>query len=216
MGRSRTPSRRLLSPLDHEDLAWAAGFFDGEGTTCGSHAARYPHLSVSQAGTVEEPPQALVRFQWAVGGLGLISGPVRDPHGRRPKWAFHMSGFECVQAVVAMIWPWLGNVKREQATRALLTFRAVPVPRRRPGVRVGRPLGIPANAAMRLRHGQPIKTKCSRGHDYNDAYVSPVGKRYCRQCRRINHRASYLRKGGIARASEGRDLVRAPAAAAYR
>ncbi len=62
------------------ELAWAAGFFDGEGCVSGSydHAGRrYLQIIVVQTKTTEH----LQRFQKAVGGAGSIRGPYR-PKGQ--------------------------------------------------------------------------------------------------------------------------------------
>lgn len=117
----RQPVRMLDKPLDTHELAWAAGFFDGEGTTTGDAKAGRPRtfLSVAQSGD----PDLLHRFQSAVGGLGRVNGPWAKSRGYRPQYAYQIHGFEAVQAVIAMLWPWLGETKREQASRRLLAFR---------------------------------------------------------------------------------------------
>lgn len=192
--RRRVSARRLLLPPGREQLAWAAGFFDGEGTTWAGRSSGYPTLSVPQAGHFTEPPDVLLRFQAAVGGLGLVYGPILNEERNKPIWRYRVSGFEMVQAVVAMLWPWLGTEKRRQAALVFLACRARSVLPRDDGIRVGRPLGIPMPDLRGLRRGVPPRTTCSRGHDLADAYVSPVGRRQCRQCRRLNHRRSYLRQ----------------------
>ena len=55
--------------FDREELAWAAGFFDGEGCFCFSEAGQYVCVSITQ--TEREP---LDRFERAV-GLGKVNGP---------------------------------------------------------------------------------------------------------------------------------------------
>jgi hypothetical protein len=53
------------------------------------------------------------RFRGQVGGLGEVVGEL-----------WYATGFEPVQAVVAMLWPWLAPEARERA-RAVLGARAV-------------------------------------------------------------------------------------------
>lgn len=124
--------------MNHEELAWAAGFFDGEGSIGvyhfelygryrgTGHMGRALRLSIQQADRY-----VLDRFVQAV-GIGRVMGPYRsggkDGYTRRPRWKYDVGSFETVQAVVAMIWRWLSPVKRVQAGDALREYR----------VRVGR------------------------------------------------------------------------------
>lgn len=105
---------------DQTELAWAAGFFDGEGTTCVSGYTI--KLSITQAG--EYAVASLTRFSNAVGGLGAIGGPYEHkpgPNGkpRKPMYYLNITGFEKVQAVIAMLWKYLGTQKKLQAAEAI-------------------------------------------------------------------------------------------------
>lgn len=102
-----------------EELAWAAGFFDGEGSCCiktiiekGSivRTRKYVDLSVSQVAL-----SPLYRFQKAIGGTGKI-------YTNRPTPYWRSSKHEVVQAAVAMLWPFLCMPKRNQIIR---TFKEV-------------------------------------------------------------------------------------------
>lgn len=115
-----------MSPTE---LAWAAGFFDGEGTTCktkesyrsGSIATRF---SVPQKGTV-----CLTRFQKALGGLGKIY-----PRTCRVS-LFAIARLEDVDKALTLLWPYLSEPKREQAIKTGFTFGVVRQSK------VGRPAG---------------------------------------------------------------------------
>jgi len=129
-----------VNELNTHELAWAAGFFDGEGSTIWTtrrprKAGRLPktgirswtyhnvQLSVSQSG--QELPEVLTRFKQAL-GIGWLGGPY--VHGKRqPIWHYSVSGFERVQAVVAMLWRYLSSTKRAQAKRCLLGYLSEPV-----------------------------------------------------------------------------------------
>ena len=106
--------------LDREELAWAAGLFDGEGTI--GYYKKAIHLAIGQA-AAKSCPEVLIRFKTAVGNLGTIGGPY-GPYpsklGKRPHWTFRANNFEHVQAIVAMLWNWLSEPKRQQARAALL------------------------------------------------------------------------------------------------
>jgi len=110
--------------LDRTELAWAAGFFDGEGSTI-VHADKsrpgYLRLEVRvpQSGQGAGVPAVLLRFQAAVGGMGEIVGPEKDDIY---KWVSRgrLESF----AVVAFLWSHIGPVKRRQANEAVKAFLA--------------------------------------------------------------------------------------------
>ena len=108
-----------MADLNQTELAWAAGFFDGEGTTCktktayrvGSVATR---LSVPQKGI-----ECLTRFQKAVGGQGKI-------YDRKCKVSiFAVAVLENVDAVLTLLWPYLSEPKKEQAIKTGFTFGTI-------------------------------------------------------------------------------------------
>lgn len=106
--------------VDREELAWAAGLYDGEGSTTWGGTAGAQML-VSQS-----DPEVLHRFRAAV-GVGKVYGPYsagcRDGFKRKPKWMYKIDGFANVQAVVALLWRKLGTPKRRQAAAVLLRKR---------------------------------------------------------------------------------------------
>ena len=108
---------------DREDLAWAAGFFDGEGCFSYTDRAAYASVSISQ---VERGP--LERFQGAVGNLGKIYGPYFKTYpGRMSKQPWHQYRAyrrEHVQAIAAMLWFNRGSTKREQAVAVLTRMKS--------------------------------------------------------------------------------------------
>ncbi len=170
------PSGARLGEIPNAtELAWAAGFFDGEGSTFNLQARRYPKISISQNGPIERPPDVLVRFRQAVLEIGDLDGPIHDQG--RIKWHYFVDGHDLVQAVIALIWPWLGEVKRVQAVAALREYREQGRPLRRPG----------------QRRGRPLNRICKRGHDYSDVVVNHEGRRQCRPCRNLLARESMRR-----------------------
>jgi hypothetical protein len=104
--------------LDPTELAWAAGFFDGEGSTIARSYASRPlyrqlNVTVPQSGH-DGVPLVLVRFQKVMSGMGRISGPEADS-----LYMLRYGAREEVRLVLALMWPYLGEVKRTQATRAI-------------------------------------------------------------------------------------------------
>jgi hypothetical protein len=113
-------------PYAREALAWAAGFYEGEGTVNACYS-RYTsdlgerrqrktpqfQLRINQVGA--EP---LIKFMEAV-GTGKVYGPYART-GVKDQYQYDVHSFEKVQAIIAMLWPWLSDRRREQA-RAVLT-----------------------------------------------------------------------------------------------
>lgn len=103
-----------------EKLAREAGFFDGEGSTT-AEIKKYrvvPFVCIKQAHR-----EVLDRFRRAV-GTGKVYGPYQAPGNRKPHWLYRTTNFESTQAVVAMLWTWLGSVKRKQAKDVMLAARS--------------------------------------------------------------------------------------------
>jgi len=105
------------------EIAWAAGFFDGEGSTGCSWREkkrdRQLRLSISQVNK-----DNLLRFQNATGNLGHILGPYQRP-GRKPIWAYRIDTAKGVKAIIGILWPFLSKEKRQQATVALDLFESL-------------------------------------------------------------------------------------------
>ena len=103
-------SHASSSKLNRELLAWAAGFFDGEGCTYLHTQNKQPRILIGQLDT-----EVLAHFDQATLRLGKLYGPYQ------PKGVYHYNtyGFEKCQAIIAMLWPWLGSIKRIQARKVL-------------------------------------------------------------------------------------------------
>lgn len=107
-----------MSLINREQLAWAAGVFDGEGW---ASSARYNRKTGGRTATlvigVGQAHRGLLdRFQVAV-GIGNVTGPTKSR--KTQMWAFRAHGFESVQAIFAMLYPWLGSIKRAQIQAVL-------------------------------------------------------------------------------------------------
>lgn len=129
---AHTVRRRERLPTyfpNREELAWCAGFIDGEGSFLIS-GSNCPTLSVPQSG-----PAAPVILQRVIDALGL-GGTVRQHRRRQPHhqqaYRVTITGFERFQAAVVRLWPWLTEPKRQQALEALARYHAQWMP---PGAR---------------------------------------------------------------------------------
>ena len=105
---------------DLAELAWAAGFFDGEGSTIAKSDSDRPGyyqlvVTVPQSGR-DGVPEVLLRFQRAVLGMGVI-----DRADAKSVLRWRARGFVDAQATIALLWRSLGGVKRDQAAAAMRT-----------------------------------------------------------------------------------------------
>lgn len=165
---------------NREELAWAAGLFDGEGYAGRARSKGWAGavLTVVQACTPpieanDEPPAVLTRFQEAFGIEGRFRYVGASSTRIKHRWDLRIARFEDVQHVVAAMWPWLGPVKREQCAHAL-------------GAR---------------SENQPWpRTHCKNRHEFTPENThieirAGGGKvRICRTCKRLAQRESRLRR----------------------
>jgi hypothetical protein len=106
--------------VDRCELAWAAGFFDGEGWAGferqAGRSTSQPHARVNQADNAGTP-FVLARFKHALGGLGAIGGPYTKP-GRMDLYRWEVSSLRDVQALLELLSPWLADIKLSQLAAA--------------------------------------------------------------------------------------------------
>ncbi len=144
-----------------EEMAWAGGFYDGEGSTSLQSGERpVARVNVAQASS----PEVLYRFVKAV-GKGKVNGPyVPKGERRNLQWCVTISKFEDVQAVVALLWRWLSGPKRVQAIRVLNIIRAYD--------------------AKLIAYSTAVMSMCIRGHKkYSDQIrIAGVSRRPSRRC----------------------------------
>lgn len=98
------------------DLAWAAGFYDGEGST--SRVRRRTKSGV-RIGISQKEPLLLLRFKDAVGGVGNIRPPAKG----EKCWQYTITRFNDILYVIEVLWPHLGITKRRQALNAFVAWR---------------------------------------------------------------------------------------------
>lgn len=119
-----------LCVVDRYELAWAAGFFDGEGWAnavgAAARSTRQPSARVNQADRAGVP-HTILRFQRALGGLGRLGGPCVE-EGREDLYRWSVSSRGDVELLQHLLLPWLGQVKLV----ALATALERPAARSRP------------------------------------------------------------------------------------
>ena len=91
------------------EIAWAAGFFDGEGNTCVQRGRSGPYLAVNLS---QNDRRTLERFISAVG-----AGKVYGPYPGRPRIHHWRIVGSKAENVLALLWPHLSDAKREQVER---------------------------------------------------------------------------------------------------
>src|SRR3989304_344537 len=156
---------RLSHMWSREDLAWAAGLFEGEGSiqagTPNGPARQRLHLVMADFDRVQLFAQIV--------GVGRLYNKGPGTLGTKPLRWWICWRFEDVQAVLAMLWPWLGPRRRNKAREVLLD-----------------------NNRRHRKHFQP--THCQRGHEFTPENTGsqPGGWRLCKTCVRMRQ-AMYKR-----------------------
>ncbi len=151
--------------MDTHELAWAAGFYDGEGSISGMHekATRRPRTAVCIS---QIEPTTLQRMQRAF-GFGKMYGPYHRNPPQHDVYTFVIRDFEHAQAAIAMMWRWLSEPKRKQAAAVFAQVKQY--------------------LAARDSDRDGRLEVCHYGHKKDPNAPILVGKRYgrsrkCRQC----------------------------------
>ena len=104
----------------NEYLAWAAGFFDGEGhvrADIRSSGSIRPALRIAQV-----DPEVLHKFQEAL-GVGKVMGPYgpykNDPIKKQPFFRYQTQSLPEIKQIAEALWPWLSTIKKQQFSEVL-------------------------------------------------------------------------------------------------
>jgi hypothetical protein len=185
------------------ELAWAAGFFDGEGNVNLAKDKEARRLRLRAFQTDREP---LERLQKAVLGLGKIYGPYEQglgSFGIKKIYHWDVSNFKDVQMVSCLLLPFLCSIKASQILVGLKiqTKKIIPPTNickyghtHKTGIRC--PTCIEAYYQLRkgnraaARNLIPIRTHCKHGHPFTEdnIYRDPRNRDLrmeCRACRKI-------------------------------
>jgi hypothetical protein len=93
-------------PTPAEEIAWAAGLFEGEG--CMTVSGGQPMMRLNS--TDEDTPQRFCEIVAA----GKVYGPYRRPPPRKPVWIWVAYGIDAM-LTVQLIGPWFGERRRRRA-----------------------------------------------------------------------------------------------------
>lgn len=115
---NRAKIKADLSKWDSHELAWAAGFFDGEGNLYARNtyiANKHTHNLGIVLHIPQVDPRVLHRFKAAVLDIGTVSLRGFTPKGnQKTQWLYRTQSFEGCQAVCSLLWKYLSPVKKDQ------------------------------------------------------------------------------------------------------
>lgn len=146
--------------INRENLAWAAGFMDGEahfGLVTTNNKTKNKHIHIQVCQTEDGP---LERLQRILGG-GKIYGPYtpkKSNTNRKPYKQFHIDKFENVQHAVCLVWNWLSGPKKEQIKLMLHEYAEYSI---RPRVRRGPAPKPPKIPSCHPERAYKAKGKCN-------------------------------------------------------
>ena len=108
--------------INREDLAWAAGFLEGEGTFyCNIQKPKkegwkaQAAISIRAVQVEKEPLERLAN----IFPFGKMYGPYMGKSNKQPHYQWAVHSFEGGQALIAAIWPWLSTKRKTQAKTAI-------------------------------------------------------------------------------------------------
>lgn len=150
------------------DLAWAAGFYDGEGSTVPVRQMKRGRSTMAVT-ISQKDPEVLEKFA-AIVGRGYLTPPCRPSASKpNPCWQFRVNRWRHCLGVMDLLWPYLGTLKREQFLRVKAEVMAG---------------GEPAD------RGKGTKTHCVHGHAFTpeNTRITKTGYRNCKACSTIQAR----------------------------
>lgn len=124
--RRRCTVKNVILPAPLTEVAWAAGFFDGEGNVSVTNKRLNSRTIMVQIGQVDR--EVLDRFKAAVGGVGNVNGPYDRTRSsgnpnHRPYFQYSCSNKDGVQHIIDTLWPYLSSPKREQIEHCIDVVR---------------------------------------------------------------------------------------------
>ena len=154
----------------NEDLAWLAGFFDGEGTTY--LADGRPEIWIGQ-----KDKRVLEKVK-LIYNKGHIEGPyIRKLVSGKETYIhrYRISKQEDSLEFILLIWPWISEAKREQALTVINKWNQIKLERK---------------IASQF---------CRKGHSLYNARIYGDGKKHCLMCEKIRGKLRNKHDAGIVR-----------------
>lgn len=159
-----------------EEVAWAAGLFEGEGSffTTKHPRGRVPYVGM-QLQMVDR--DTVERFHRIV-GYGAVTAWQPSQESRQRVYCWRVQSVRAVVDLIPKFWPWLGERRRARAASLLAVAKDV------------------------LPNG---RGHCAKGHPYTEAntrfWVRPEGttKRICKTCERERDHARSRARSALRR-----------------
>jgi hypothetical protein len=137
-------------PTLNERVAWAAGFFEGEGYFSLGRDRRKPHRSPrAVTGITNTDLEMLKRFHEVV-RVGHVSGPQIRPN-RKPMWQWQATGSIDVRFIAELFGPWLSE-RRSARAREVIEISGRPNLPAPPRANLGKSLSAEHRLKLSLIH----------------------------------------------------------------
>lgn len=108
--------------INREQLAWAGGLFEGEGSFV---LGKVAHLRNVRAILCSTDRDVLARFGRVMGFGNIHFRKNYKGHlGKKQVIQWSTGSFELTQATMALLWPWLGKRRRAKIIESLREMRA--------------------------------------------------------------------------------------------
>lgn len=102
-----------------QDLAWAAGLFEGEG--CFTLKSGRPCCELTST-----DKDVVMKFRdiVSIGSIRFIDKSMKE--NRKDAWAWNTSGYPSSQYIIALFWTFLGKRRRKRAEEILAKGKEIP------------------------------------------------------------------------------------------
>lgn len=111
--------------VNREQLAWAAGIFEGEGTIATRRIGKREQDRAIVASIRMTDEDVIKRFHSIV-KVGNVQGPSKPKNPKwKPLWTWQTGSFEGSQAVTALLWAWLCSRRRAKIVKLLTEYHQI-------------------------------------------------------------------------------------------
>jgi hypothetical protein len=158
--------------MNINELYWAAGFMEGEGSFSLRDRSKETKGTCVTAKASQVNPEPLYRIKALLGGQvygPYCNRPSMKARNQKPFYEWSVSGSRAAQ-IFMTLYPLMSDVRKRQIHRGLIVWKAAP-----------------------LRG--TAQTQCKRGHvfDEENTYLWR-GHRACRECNSLRQQQAYARK----------------------
>lgn len=110
-----------------DKIAWAAGFFEGEGSIYawpGKRKLDGTYNNYCKLWVTNTDESTIDLFSSCLNDIGRKFGPYHQGAAHHKEyWTYNITSFERVQFVISAFWPWLSPRRKEKAEEVLLLGR---------------------------------------------------------------------------------------------